>query len=84
MSAVESALPHAAVNAKLIAFITAAAVSFGVFLSGFVLDEPAPYELYMAGLIAVWSLFGLRISKPVVPLLVLLVTFNVRQTTLRP
>ena len=49
----------AAVNAKLIAFITAAAVSLGVFLSGFVLDEPAPYELYMAGLIAVWSLFGL-------------------------
>jgi len=71
------ALPRAAVNAKLIAFITAAAVSLGVFLSGFVLDEPAPYELYMAPLIAVWALFGLRISKPVMPLLVLLISFNI-------
>ena len=71
------ALPRAAVNAKLIAFITAAAVSLGMFLSGFVLDEPAPYELYMAPLIAVWALFGLRISKPVMPLLVLLVSFNI-------
>ena len=71
------ALPPAAVNAKLIAFITATAVSLGVFLSGFVLDEPAPYELFMAPLIAVWALFGLRISKPVMPLLILLVTFNI-------
>ena len=78
MSAVASpALPPAAINAKLIAFITAAAVSLGVFLSGFVLDEPAPYELFMAPLIAVWALFGLRISKPVMPLLILLVTFNI-------
>src|SRR5690606_41633531 len=49
----------------------------GVFLSGFVLREPAPYELYMAGLIAVWSLFGLRLSRHVMPLLVLLVVFNI-------
>ena len=31
----------------------------------------------MAGLIAVWALFGLRISRAVAPLLVLLVTFNI-------
>jgi O-antigen ligase len=78
LSAVASpALPQAAVNAKLIAMISGGAVSLGVLLSGFVINEPAPYELYMAGLIAVWALFGLRISKPVVPLLVLLVTFNI-------
>ena len=41
------------------------------------LDEPAPYELFMAPLIVVWALFGLRISKPVMPLLILLVTFNI-------
>jgi O-antigen ligase len=70
-------LPAAAVNAKLTAMIAASAVFLGVFLSGFVLNEPAPYELYMAGLIAVWALFGLRISKPIVPLIVLLVVFNV-------
>lgn len=79
MSALASTqqLPAAAVNAKLISLIRTAAVSFGVLLSGFVLNEPAPYELYMTGLIAVWALFGLRISKPIVPLLVLLVTFNI-------
>lgn len=77
MSAITHELSPAAVNAKLIALISAGAVSFGVFLSGFVINEPAPYELYMAGLIAVWALFGLRISKPVVPLLVLLVSFNI-------
>jgi O-antigen ligase len=78
LSAVASpGLAAAAVNAKLIAMITAAAVSLGVFLSGFVISEPAPYELYMTGLIAVWALFGLRISKPTVPLLILLVSFNI-------
>jgi hypothetical protein len=78
LSAVVSpALPAAAVNAKLIALITTAAISLGVFLSGFVLNEPAPYELYMAGLIVVWALFGLRVSKPILPLLILLVVFNI-------
>ena len=70
-------LPPAAINAKLIALISSAAVGLGVFLSGFVIEEPAPYELYMAGLIAVWALFSLRISRAVTPLLVLLVLFNI-------
>ena len=70
-------LPSAAVNAKLTSLISAAAVCLGVFLSGFVIREPAPYELYMAGLIAVWALFGLRISRTTLPLLVLLVVFNI-------
>ena len=77
MSAVAEPLSRAAVNAKSIALISTAAVAFGVFLSGFVIREPAPYELYMAGLIAVWALFGLRISRSIVPLLVLLVAFNI-------
>ena len=54
-----------------------AAVAIGVLLSGFVLREPAPYELYMAGLVAVWALFGLRISRATAPLLALLVSMNV-------
>ena len=73
MSTLAGTLPRQAVNDKAIAIIAAAAVSLGVFLSGFVIREPAPYELYMAGLIAVWALFGLRISSGVAPLLVLLV-----------
>lgn len=52
-------------------------VTFGVFLSGFVISEPAPYELFMAALIGVWAILGLRISRSVAPLLALYVTFNV-------
>lgn len=66
-----------AVNAKTVALIASGAVALGVALSGFVIREPAPYELYMAALIAVWALLGLRISRGVVPLLILLVTFNI-------
>lgn len=57
--------------------IGSAAVAFGVFLSGFVIDEPAPYELWMAGLIGIWFILGLRISRYTAPLLALLLTFNV-------
>lgn len=72
-----SGLPRAAVNAKLVSLISAGAVCVGILLSGFVIREPAPYEIYMTGLIAVWALSGLRISRSVLPLLVLLVTFNI-------
>ncbi|MGO4440612.1 O-antigen ligase family protein [Rhizobium sp. RAF56] len=52
-------------------------IALGVFLSGFVIDEPAPYELWLALLIGVWFVLGLKISRSVAPLLVLFVTFNV-------
>ncbi len=77
MSAIAHDVPHGAVNAKLIALITSVAVFFGVFLSGFVIDEPAPYDIYMAALMAVWALFGLRISRAITPLIVLLVLFDI-------
>ncbi|RCS23096.1 O-antigen ligase domain-containing protein [Phyllobacterium salinisoli] len=67
---------RAAVNRALVRLITKAAIGLGVFLSGFVINEPAPYELYMAGLIAIWALFGLRISRTAAVLLALLVLFN--------
>jgi O-antigen ligase len=77
LSAVAHELSPGAVNAKLIALIASGAVFLGIFLSGFVIDEPAPYDLYMVGLIAVWALFGLRIQRAAVPLLVLLVAMNI-------
>jgi hypothetical protein len=70
-----AALPRAAVNAKLIALITSAAVAFAVFLTGFVVREPATYELFMAVLMPVWALFGLRISRTIVPMAALLILF---------
>ncbi len=52
-------------------------LGLGVLLSGFVMSEPAPYEMMMVGLVAVWFLSGLRISRSTGALLALLVTFNV-------
>ena len=73
----QASVDHAAKNRALIKLISTFAVGFGVFLSGFVIDEPAPYELYMAGLIAIWALFGLRLSRTVAALLAILVVFNI-------
>ncbi len=52
-----------------------AMVTLAVFLSGFVISEPAPYELFLVGLIGLWALFGLKISRHVAPLLALLILF---------
>lgn len=57
--------------------IGSALVAFGVFLSGFVINEPAPYELWSAGLIGLWFVLGLKISRSVAPLLCLIITFNI-------
>ncbi|WP_224007660.1 O-antigen ligase family protein [Aureimonas sp. SA4125] len=58
--------------------LASGSIGFGVFLSGFVISEPAPYELFMAGLIGIFALTGaLRISAGTAPLLVLLLVFNI-------
>ena len=77
MSAVDAQIrpfnPQAAAVQLMVSWIMA----FGVFLSGFVISEPAPYELLMVGQVALWFLFGLKISRAVAPLLALLLIFNV-------
>ncbi|WEX78566.1 O-antigen ligase family protein [Sinorhizobium numidicum] len=60
-----------------ISLVGSGLVATAVFLSGFVIAEPAPYELFMAGLIGLWALFGLRISRHVAPLFALLILFMV-------
>lgn len=74
MSVQASAQAH---QAKLIALAGAGSIFLGVGLSGFVLGEPAPYELYMAALMAVWFIFGLAISRTVAVLLCFIVLFNI-------
>lgn len=76
MTVLEAELSHSTTNRKLVRLMVSAAVGTSVFLSGFVLREPAPYELFMAALMAVWVIFGLRFSRSILPLLVLLVLFN--------
>ncbi|MFZ1814543.1 MAG: O-antigen ligase family protein [Rhizobiaceae bacterium] len=52
------------------------AIAFAVFLGGFVIFEPAPYELVLSALLGMWVLLGMRIPRSVMPLLVLLTLFN--------
>ncbi|MBP1882697.1 O-antigen ligase family protein [Sinorhizobium mexicanum] len=74
-----SASPPIVLRSQLaaVSLVGSGLVTVAVFLSGFVIDEPAPYELFMACLIGLWALFGLKISRYVAPLLSLLVLFMV-------
>jgi O-antigen ligase len=47
-----------------------------VFLGGFVLFEPAPYDLFLAILIPGWLLMGLRFPRALGPLFVLMLAFT--------
>lgn len=73
----DTGLPRSVVQAKALSLVATAAVFLGVFLQGFVLNEPAPYELYMAALIVIWGLFGLRFSRHTGLLLAIFIVFNV-------
>lgn len=77
MNALAQELPRAAINAKLVSLIATGSIALGVFLSGFVIREPAPYELYMVVLLPVWALFGLKFSRGIMPLVTLIVLFNI-------
>ncbi|WP_454848972.1 O-antigen ligase family protein [Rhizobium binxianense] len=78
MSAIEATQSRVAHPQRAtLRMIGSAFVAFGVFLSGFVIDEPAPYELWMAFLTGIWFILGLRISRTTAPLLVLLIAFNI-------
>jgi hypothetical protein len=49
--------------------------ALGVFLSGFVIDEPAPYEVFLAALIGFWFILGLKISRTTGVLLCFMLTY---------
>jgi hypothetical protein len=51
------------------------AVAAIVFLGGFVIFEPAPYELLLVPTIIVWAVFGLRFNLYTMPLTVLLLCY---------
>ncbi|WP_417694911.1 O-antigen ligase family protein [Roseibium sp.] len=46
------------------------ALWLAAFLSGFVIREPAPYELYLALITVIWLLFGLKLRSEFGPLVV--------------
>lgn len=75
----DAALPLSpgAANRALVATLASISIWLSVFLSGFVLFEPAPYELFVAVLIALWTITGaLTIPRSVMFLLVALLAFN--------
>jgi hypothetical protein len=53
------------------------ALGFIVFLGGFVIHEPAPYELLLLPVILAWVFFGLKIARAFLPLVLLLVLYLV-------
>ncbi|MBA93110.1 MAG: hypothetical protein CMJ43_20740 [Phyllobacteriaceae bacterium] len=78
MSAIAQDIPRAAVHARLATMAATFSVAIGPLLAGFVIREPAPYELYMVGLMAVWALAGaITFSRAITPLIVLIVVFNI-------
>ncbi|MBB6013172.1 O-antigen ligase [Aquamicrobium lusatiense] len=78
MSAVADPVAHrAAVNIKLTGLIASGSVALAILLSGFVLHEPAPYDIYMVALVGIWALFGLKLSRAAAPMTGLLVLFNI-------
>lgn len=52
------------------------AIALAVFLGGFVIYEPAPYELFLAALLGIWFICGMRIPIEIIPLLILFTIFN--------
>ncbi|MEM7068962.1 MAG: O-antigen ligase family protein [Pseudomonadota bacterium] len=59
-------------TAKLSNFL----IGLAVFLGGFVIFEPAPYELLLAGLLFLFFLFGMRLPLAIFPLLIATITFS--------
>lgn len=78
ISALYRVLPATEVAGKraLNRLIANFAIGLGVFLLGFVMSEPAPYELYMVALIAAALFFGMRLTRTSSVLLALLTVFN--------
>jgi hypothetical protein len=52
-----------------------ATIAVLVFLSGFVMIEPAPSDLLLCAVVVVWAFCGLRLTRPMAPLIVLLAAY---------
>jgi O-antigen ligase len=52
-----------------------ATIAILVFLGGFVMVEPAPYDLLLVAAAGVWAVFGLRLDRHFMPLTVLVLVY---------
>jgi hypothetical protein len=67
--------PAARIRWRAGARIADLAVAVIVFLGGFVIFEPAPYELLLVPTVIVWAVFGLRFNLYTMPLTILLLCY---------
>jgi len=63
-------------DTHLVKLVANSMIALAVFLGGFVIFEPAPYELFLSALLAIWFICGMRIPIEVMPLLILFSLFN--------
>ena len=70
-------LTRAENNKALIGLLISGAIWLTVFSGGFVIAEPAPYDLLLAGIIGISAFCGLKIPKAIAPLIGLLILFNI-------
>lgn len=52
-------------------------IGLSVFLGGFVLFEPAPYELLLAAVLGCFFLFGMKLPAGILPVLIPVITFTI-------
>jgi hypothetical protein len=50
-------------------------IAFLVFISGFVIVEPSPYDLLLVAVVFVWAFFGLKINRYFLPMTVLMLAY---------
>ena len=57
------------------ASIARATIATLVFLSGFVMIEPAPSDLLLCLVVLVWLFFGLKLTRAMTPLIALMMLY---------
>ena len=55
--------------------IVYAVIWLSVFLGGFVINEPAPYDLFMVLVIGLWLILGLKFAREFAPLIILMMVY---------
>ena len=75
MSAVADTAPTGAIYWPMGARIADWAIAALVFIGGFVIVEPAPYDLALVVIVAIWAAFGLKLNRYIMPMAVLMLAY---------
>lgn len=64
--------PRPAISAR---GVSNAIIWISVFLGAFVINEPAPYDLFVVTVVVLWLLMGLKLRREIAPLVVLMMFY---------